>query len=248
METEKNLENLEKNLEKNYKKYDGKSYREILGDLRKKMSGTEADDYVDEIKAFRKQRHKNKSATRVRTKRYAEIILALQHERKIVGAMVRYKTASPCPERVAYVQAYNAVLTKVHAMLTELKTKSRDEEAVENPPHSGQKKDHWSDYVPPHIKERVYNLSALVPQRHKAKAKEPFQRTIPVPLHNLRRGRLMRQIQAEMGTITNIIQMDDAFDAEKLEGKRSDLRRALDKLKDLSPTDSVPSTWHGLLD
>ena len=58
----------------------------------------------------------------------------------------------------------------------------------------------------------------------------------------------MRQIQAEMGTITNIIQMDDAFDAEKLEGKRSDLRRALDKLKDLSPTDSVPSTWHGLLD
>lgn len=231
--------NTEKSQEKNrYEKYDKKTYREIYSDLHKKMSGAEADDYVDEIKAFRKQRHKNKSAMRVRTRRWAEIILALQHERKIVGAMLRYKTATPCPERLGFAQAYDAVLTKVHAKLTGLK---RDAVSV---PDMGE---HWSDYVPPHVKERVYSLAALVPQRHKAKVKEPFQRTMPVPLHNLRRGRLMRQIQAELGTITNIMQMEDAFEAEKLEAQRSDLRRALDKLKDLSPTDSVPFSWRGLL-
>lgn len=208
--------------------FKGLSYRVIAWKLRDKgMPETLVMQTIEQLKRDRAERTKERAARRVHRTAWDEVIEPLQHERRIVRTMVRYKTAEPAPERDEFVTNYNAVLIKTYERLVNLRNRGG------MPEHN-----HWTDYVPDNIKEAFIQAAADIPPRNRAKMKTPFERTIPMDLHDRRKGRLLRRTRTERLTA----------ESEGNIEKMYKLDEALDRIHALPPNAYVPNTWHGLFD
>lgn len=218
------------------RKYNNMSYRSIIWDLRGAgMPEPMIQQTVENIKEYRKTRAKDRARLREADKQWGEIIMALQHERKIVRSMVRYETKDPAPEREEFVTHYFEVLNKLYDKLN-----AKRRTADDLPEH-----DHWVDYVPQHIKTALIDAANHIPRRDKAKLKSPFERKIPLTLFDLQRGRLQRATRKQLLTATDRLTQDP--DNEKLKEQIAAMNKALDKLKVLELGEYVPKTWHGLV-
>jgi hypothetical protein len=211
-----------------YNRFRNKSYREIMWLLRQEeMPEVMIDKTIDAIKA---QRHALSVAKRKRAahkQAWDDLIAALQHERRIVRSMVRYKTATQAPERDSFVQDYYDLLNKAYAKLAAMRS-TRD--AL--PEHS-----HWTDYIPDRIKDAFIVEASAIPVRAKAKFKEPFTRTVPALLHNRKKARMLKHINTELDSATASDDTD----------KASRLRAARDTLRALPDNAHVPNHWTELL-
>ncbi len=219
-----------------FKKYDNLSYRTILWKLR--GEGLPEDmvaKTIDSVKAFRMARKKERASRREIEKQWGEVIMSLQQELKIVRSMVRYKTKDPAPERDDFVKHYFEVLNKLYVKLNAQRQQSK---AL--PEH-----DHWTDYVPHHIKAAMIDAANDIPRRDKAKLKNPFERKIPLDLFDLRKGRLQRATRAQLHTVREKIEQDP--DNAQLKAKEKHIMQALDKINTLEVGEHVPNTWHGLV-
>jgi hypothetical protein len=209
------------------RQFKGRTYREIYWLLRKdkRLSEAMVEDKVAQLRAERADQTKQRAAARVQRAAWGELIEALQHERRIVRTMVRYKTAEPAPERDEFVNAYNEVLTKTYHRLTLLRRQGK------MPEHT-----HWTDYVPATIKDTFLETLAEIPPRNRAKVKIPFERTDPFQLHDKRKGRLLRKTYTERTTASDNGDVD----------KAALLDEAVKRINALPPNAHVPNTWHGL--
>lgn len=209
------------------RKYKGRSYREIYWLLRKdkRLSEEGVEAEVAKLRAERKAHTQQRAAARVQRAAWGEIIEALQHERRIVRTMVRYKTAEPAPERDEFVNAYNEVLTKTYGKLCLMRRQGK------MPEHT-----HWTDYVPANIKDTFVETLAEIPPRNRAKVKIPFERIDPMDLHDRRKGRLLRKTYTERTTAVDNGDVD----------KAALLDEAVKRIHALPPNAHVPNTWHGL--
>ena len=210
------------------RKYKGRSYREIYWLLRKdpRMSEAMVEEEVERLRRERAEQTKQRAAARVQRAAWGEIIEALQHERRIVRTMVRYKTAEPAPERDEFVTAYNDVLVKTYNKLVLLRR------AGKMPEHT-----HWTDYVPASVKDAFVIALAEVPPRNKAKVKIPFERIDPMDLHDKRKARLLRRTYTERKTAVDNGDVD----------KAALMDEAIKRINDLPPNAHVPNTWHAML-
>lgn len=223
----------------NWKRYDNLTYREILWKLRgQQMPEPLIERTLESIKAFRAERSRIKRQKKASDLQWSELIFPLQHERKIVRAMRRYKTLEPTPERDEFLQAYAMALDKVLDRMKQI----RDSTRGVTPPAF----DHWTDYVPERVKETLRDAAIDIPPRHKAKFKEPFTRTTPFQLNDRRRDRVLRKAQSELGAVETMLNINPN-DASLIEQGRK-LRRAIYLIKNLPPTHAVPNTWHAVLD
>lgn len=210
----------------NVRKYKGHSYRIIEWKLR--HAGYPESEIIKTIEQLRKDRAdktRKTLAARVHKKAWNEIIEALQHERRIVRTMVRYKTAEPAPERDEFVQSYHDVLVKTYGKLDLMRRQGG------MPEHT-----HWTDYVPQKVKDAFIEAITEIPPRNRAKIKIPFERTDPYALHDRRKGRLLRRTRTELKTA------EDNGDDEKV----AKISEALTLIHELPPNAHVPNTWHGL--
>ena len=216
-------------------KFDGRSYREIRGRLQRQGLPEEMiEKTVASVLEYRKARTDTKRKQRVHGKAWQELMAALQHERRIVRSMVRYKTKTPAPERDDFINAYYAALDRVYATLS-LKRRRGG-----MPEHS-----HWTDYVPERIKDAFAEAAAGIPPRHKAKVKEPFQRTSPIDLRNLRYGRLLRRTMKERETVLLRLQVNP--DDTQAKRKAGVLDTAIARIKELDDNAHVPDHWRDLV-
>lgn len=219
-----------------FRKYDGLAYREVRWRLwRQDMPEEIIEQTITALREHRKMLAIAKAKQRERDKQWGEIIQSLQHERKIVRSMVRYKTKFPAPERDQFVQDYFDLLGTLYEKL-----QSKWRLKRELPEHS-----HWTDYVPAHIKAAFMQASNDIPPRQKAKFKEPFRKADPIKLHNLRMGRLSRRINKELDTA--ITTLDMAPEDAKAARKEFLLREAGKRLKELPITAHVPTHWRDLV-
>lgn len=209
------------------RKYKGRTYREVEWMLRRegKWSEEHIIRTVEQLRTERAERTKQRAQTRVHGSAWGEIIEALQHERRIVRTMVRYKTAEPAPERDEFVLAYHNVLTKTYGKLVLLRKQGG------MPEHT-----HWTDYVPQNVKDAFAEALVSIPPRNRAKTKIPFERTDPLDLHDRRKGRLLRRTYTERKTAI------DNGDDDKAE----QITKAIELINDLPPNAHVPNTWHGM--
>lgn len=215
-----------------YKKYEGIAYRELLGKLRREgMSEQEAEETILDIKRTRAVRSNSKRQQKELAKQWGEVIEALQHERRILRGMVRYKTKTPAPERDEFVTQYYAALSMLYERLCKKRSLER-----ELPEHS-----HWTDFVPDRIKDALITAASAVPPRDKAKFKEPFQRTSPINLSIRRQERLLRATRATLEAV--LIKQDVATEDPKLDRKEWLLREALNRIKALPSNAHVPNHW-----
>ena len=219
------------------RKFDGLSYRDMRWRLhRQGLPDEMIEQTVASVQAYRKARADSKRQKLVHGKAWKELIAALQHERRIVRSMVRYKTAEPAPERDDFINSYFAALNRLYEKLEQ---KRKDGKSA-MPEHS-----HWTDYVPEHIKAAFAEAAAGIPPRHKAKIKEPFKRTSPLDLRNLRHARLLRRTTNERATVMLRLQADP--DDDRAQRKVQVLATALKRLARMDADAHVPDHWRDLV-
>lgn len=216
-------------------KYDGIAYREIEFMLRRdEWPESMIDKMIEDIRQFRATRANEKRQRREADKQWRELLMPLQHERKIVRAMRAYKTLTPTPERDEFLEAYALALDKV---LDKIRGTRITHTTM--PTH-----DHWTDYVPGKVRASLLEACSAIPDRAKHKFKEPFARVTPVALNNRRRDRVIRKARADLNTIETQLQLDP--DNETLQARASRIKRAIYLLNNSDPRQPVPKTWHGV--
>lgn len=219
-----------------FRKYDGRSYREIRWQLVRQDTPEEMIEHtIEAIRAHRRARTNAKLQRNERDKQWGELLASLQHERKILRSMVRYKTKEPAPERDDFVKHYMAALDTLYDKLT---AKRRMDGRL--PEHS-----HWTDYVPQRIKQAFIDEAASIPPRQKAKFKDPFRKADPSKLRDLRHGRLLRQIRSCLETVIARLEVDP--ENETANRREYLLRRAHERTKALPIDAHVPSHWSDMV-
>lgn len=219
-----------------YKKYAGYAYRELRSKLLRHGEPPETVDLtIANIKLQRGAQSLAKRQKKESDRQWSEVVEALQHERRIVRSMVRYKTKTPAPERDEFVQTYFTVLTKLYEKLEKLRRVDR-----ELPEHS-----HWTDFIPEHIKEAFRIAADEIPPRDRAKFKQPFQRTSPIDLCNKRRARLLRYTRSTLET--TIERQDEDPDNAKLARKEMLLREAIKRVNAMPDNAHIPNHWAQLV-
>jgi len=218
-----------------YKKFDGMTYR----DIRWRLRGQGLPDEIVEktVEAVQEERAAKSNAKRqqtVHTKAWQELVSALQHERRIVRSMVRYKTAQPAPERDALISAYFDALNRLYEKLEVQRRRG-------GMPEHG----HWTDYVPQRIKDAFAEEAAGIPPRHKAKFKEPFQRTSPIDLRNLRHARLLRRTTKEREAV--LLRLQTNPEDEQAKRKIEVLDMALPRIRSMPENAHVPDHWRDVV-
>lgn len=209
------------------KKYRGKSYRDIEWGLRyQKTPEPIIEQTLIQLKAERAALTRHKLSSRKINAAWAEIIEALQHERRIVRSMLRYKTAEPAPERDDFVAQYAYALNELYARLAKYR---RD---GERPKHS-----HWSDFVPLKVKDAFIEAVNSIPTRSRARIKVPFERRLPYAIYDRRKARLLRSTRSELHTM-------EAKGATEYVDK---LKEAIDIINAIPLGDHIPNTWHEVM-
>lgn len=215
-----------------FRKYQGLTYREIAWRLRyTQMPEEMIESTIASIKEHRRALATAKAKIREREKQWGEVLASLQHERKIVRSMLRYKTKEPAPERDEFLAHYMTVLDELYEKLQAKKRLDR-----ELPTHS-----HWTDYVPERVRKAFIEEADLVPPRQKARFKQPFKRTDPTKLRDLRQGRLLRHIQKALDTVIGRLEIDP--DNPRYGRLEYLLRKALHRTKKLPIDAHVPNHW-----
>lgn len=215
-----------------FRRFNGLTYRDIQAKLeRDGLDPEQVGRTMTEIRAHRSQRANAKRQRQQSNKQWGEVIQTLQHERRIVRGMVRYKTRVPAPERDDFVEQYMKMLDTLYERL---QSKRRLDYAL--PEHS-----HWTDYVPDKIKQAFIHAADMVPVRDRAKFKTPFQRISPPALTDLRRARLLRYTRA---TLEAVITRQEA-DPDDIKAQRKEwlLREAIKRINDLPFNAHVPNHW-----
>jgi hypothetical protein len=177
----------------------------------------------------------------------------LKLERKRVVASLAYPNHNKnnADPRQMALKAYKTVLDE---LLRRMKRESRgvpfDDRPTmtpveyakhKNAPNNGE---HWTDFVPSHIKQRIVELFNVVPHTPKARRKIPFERIIGVEMHNIRKDRLIRRTEKELQRAKQDVLLNPENDAVLERVQR--IEDALERIDKLEPNEPVPTTWHGL--
>ena len=198
-------------------------------------------DAVKEIKRIVTEQKTHKRSQGAHNKQmglqWGEFTAPLMHERKTVKSIMRYKGS---PERAEALEAYYAVLDKLHDKLYLMRREKDKTPAQLHPDRT-----HWSDYVPQRIKDEVCDMFNAIPYKAKAKVKTPFARTVPVILHNKQRARLERRTIKELGVAETDYLLDPSDKNAQVVAK---IKEALKIIRAMQPHEPVPVTWHGFFE
>ena len=199
-------------------------------------------------------KRKSENARRKQVERmWNEHILPLQAEKKRIVASLAYPTHNrnnSDPRRMAlkaYLTVIDTLLGKMRREATCVPFEDRptmtpiEYAKAKNVPNNGE---HWSDFVPQHIKDRVCQLFDAVPHTPKARRKIPFERIVGAELHTLLKDRLIRRTEKELIKCKQDVLLNPSD--EKLPERIQKIETALAAIEKLDPNEPVPTTWHGL--
>jgi hypothetical protein len=196
------------------------------------------EDMRNEGRAYLAKR-KSENARRKQVERmWNEHINPLQTEKKRVVASLAYPTHNrnnSDPRQLAlkaYLKVIDALLGRMRREATCVPFDDRptmtplEYVKAKNVPNSGE---HWTDYVPTHIKQRVVAMFDLIPYTPKARRKIPFERMVGVELHELKKDRLIRRTEKELVKCKQAALLDPRN--EHLPKRIKQLEDALDKIE-----------------
>jgi hypothetical protein len=198
---------------------------------------------------------KSENARRKQLERmWHEHITPLQEEKKRVVASLAYPThnRNNADPRQMALKAYLKVIdTLLGKMRREASAVPFDDRPTMSPIEYAKEKnatnggEHWTDFVPTHIKQRVCQMFDEIPHTPKARRKIPFERVVGIELHELRKERLIRRTEKELVRCKQDVLLNPRDDAMRERVQR--IEEALDKIDRLEQHEPVPTTWHGLI-
>ena len=179
-----------------------------------------------------------------RTQRKAEwdkVLQPLRYEINNAKVGMRYGGEKVSPERVLAFSEYIRIMEKLIAML-DAPSKALDHTPIQIARDKGLPNDgeHWTDWIPSRVKDKIALLFDAVPVVPRGKRKTPFQRTMLPDQHEKAKARLLTKTRKEMETLErkhSVAPRDD------LQGRITQMRRALKIIEALDKNEAVPATW-----
>jgi hypothetical protein len=140
--------------------------------------------YIEQIVADQKETSRTKKIKQAaHAKLWDALLKPLRKEIRSTRGSLTYKDGhnDDDQERRAAFAYYETVLLKIQRKLTDIKRTldaTPSEAALEaSIPNKGE---HWSDWIPTHIKSKTVALFDAIPHKLRAKRKIPFERNIPI--------------------------------------------------------------------
>lgn len=179
-----------------------------------------------------------------RTQRKAEwdkVLQPLRYEINNAKVGMKYGGEQVPQERVAAFGEYIRVMEKLLAML-DAPYKALDHTPIQIARDKGLPNDgeHWTDWIPARVKDKVTLLFNEVPVVPRGKRKTPFQRTMLPHQHETAKVRLLTKTRKEMETLERQIQINPT--QTRLD-KLKQIKRALKIIEALDKNEAVPATW-----
>jgi hypothetical protein len=179
-----------------------------------------------------------------RTQRKAEwdkVLQPLRYEINNARVGMRYGGEQVPQERTTAFSEYIRIMEKLVAML-DAPYKALDSTPIQIARDKGLPNDgeHWTDWIPARVKDKVSLLFDAVPVVPRGKRKTPFQRTMLPHQHETAKVRLLTKTRKEMESLERKagIQPTDARTA-----KLAQMRRAIKIIETLDKNEAVPATW-----
>ena len=209
---------------------------------------------IERIKAEVADLKETLRVTRItRTQREAEwrkVLAPLRYEINNARVGLRYggelvpqngNTEGSPTERALAFSEYIRIMEKLVAML-DAPCKALDHTPIQIARDKGLPNDgeHWTDWIPARVKDKIIALFADVPVVPRGKRKIPFQRTMLRDQHEKAKTRLFNRTRKEMEAFERkhaIAPRDD------LQGRITQMKRALKIIEALDKNEAVPATW-----
>lgn len=179
-----------------------------------------------------------------RTQRKAEwdkVLQPLRYEINNAKVGMKYGGEKSPQERTLAFGEYIRVMEKLLAML-DAPYKALDHTPIQIARDKGLPNDgeHWTDWIPARVKDKVTLLFNEVPVVPRGKRKTPFQRTMLPHQHETAKVRLLTKTRKEMETLERQIQINPT--QTRLD-KLKQIKRALKIIETLDKNEAVPATW-----
>ena len=179
-----------------------------------------------------------------RTQREAEwrkVLAPLRYEINNAKVGMKYGGEKVSPERVLAFSEYIRIMEKLVAML-DAPCKALDHTPIQIARDKGLPNDgeHWTDWIPARVKDKIIALFADVPVVLRGKRKTPFQRTMLPDQHEKAKARLFNKTRKDMETLErkhSVAPRDD------IQSRITQMKRALKIIEALDKNEAVPATW-----
>jgi len=209
---------------------------------------TERNLHPAEIERIKTEVSELKETLRVsritRTQRKAEwdkVLQPLRYEINNAKVGMRYGGEKVSPERQHAFSEYIRIMEKLLAML-DAPYKALDHTPIQIARDKGLPNDgeHWTDWIPARVKEKVTDLFNQVEVAPRGKRKTPFQRTMLPHQHETAKVRLLTKTRKEMETLERKIAINAS---DERTAKLKQMQRAIKIIEALDKNEAVPATW-----
>ena len=179
-----------------------------------------------------------------RTQRKAEwdkVLQPLRYEINNAKVGMRYGGENSPQERTLAFSEYIRVMEKLISML-DAPYKALDHTPIQIARDKGLPNDgeHWTDWIPARVKDKVTALFADIPVIPKGKRKTPFQRTMLPHQHETAKVRLLTKTRKEMENLERQVQINPT---QARTDKLRQIKRAIRIIEALDKNEAVPATW-----
>ena len=179
-----------------------------------------------------------------RTQRKAEwdkVLQPLRYEINNAKVGMKYGGEKSPQERVTAFSEYIRIMEKLIAML-DAPYKALDHTPIQIARDKGLPNDgeHWTDWIPARVKDKVTLLFNEVPVTPRGKRKTPFQRTMLPHQHETAKVRLLTKTRKEMETLERQTAINPT-DARIAKLRR--IKQAIKIIEALDKNEAVPATW-----
>lgn len=224
----------------------------------KGLRSIEIEQIKSSLAEYKTAQRKEKGRERVVRGMWKLIIDPLINEQRSVRASLRYQSkAYPNPERLDALTNYAAVLDKLRKKLRKhqrMDKRTPKEQAQyeldtyqRTIPNDGE---HWTDWVPPHIRSAIEHAFASIPARYKARVKTPFERVMLERDNTELRSTYILTVKRELADLAQELAMirelnqGQPSEAERdVQASKDKYERLLTHLITMDDTAVVPPTW-----
>lgn len=207
----------------------------------RKMHPAEIERIKNEVADLKETMRVSKIARTQRKAEWDKVLAPLRYEINNAKVGMRYGGEKVSPERALAFSEYIRVMEKLLAML-DAPYKALDHTPIQIARDKGLPNDgeHWTDWIPARVKDKVSVLFAEVPVVPKGKRKTPFQRTMLPDQHEKAKTRLLTKTRKEMETLERKIAINASDDRTR---KLTQIKRAIKIIEALDKNEAVPATW-----
>ena len=179
-----------------------------------------------------------------RTQRKAEwdkVLAPLRYEINNARVGMRYGGELVPQERTLAFSEYIRIMEKLVAML-DAPYKALDHTPIQIARDKGLPNDgeHWTDWIPARVKDKISLLFADVPVVPRGKRKTPFQRTMLPDQFTKAKTRLLTKTRKEMETLEK---QAGIHPTDARLNRLKQMERALKIIDALDKNEAVPATW-----